>query len=294
MEFNEDSGDFAAGGVRLHRASVQPRQSPWARLIIFHGYGDHGGRYLHLMRWLATRGVACHAFDSRGHGRSSGRRAFIGNWDEFLTDAATALEHEAGSDASCAPRFLLGHSHGGLVVAAGVIRKRLSADGIILCSPYLHSGVPVTRGRLAMARAVGLLVPWARFATRLPPSWISSDAEMMEESRQDPLLLRAATPRWYVRMLTAQEQTRARAAEFTLPLLCLAGDADQISLPSATVQFYESAGSCEKCLRRYPGMVHELLRDKGRARVFEDIRAWLRGRTNQPGGTMAGSLPASS
>jgi len=137
-------------------------------------------------------------------------------------------------------------------------------------------------------------MPWARFGTRLPPSWISSDPEMIEESRQDPLQLRTATPRWYVRMLAAQEETRARAREFALPLLCLAGEADQISLPAATVQFYESAGSAEKCLRRYPGMVHELLREKGREQVFEDILVWLRQRANQPAGTTGGSLPASS
>jgi len=335
---SEEEADFRAGAVRLHRRSILPRGAPWARLVIFHGYGDHGGRYRHLMRWFAARGLACQAFDQRGHGKALGRRGFVRRWDEFLDDARAAMEEEdrlwrAGITpspgtpgegrgegdfehqrcqmpentltpalsrstgrggrqpeflqlpVSTAPRFILGHSHGGLVVAMGVIRDMLRADGVILSSPYLQSGVPVPAGRLALARAVGLVMPWARFGSRIQETWISSDQQMLADSRADPLLLRTATPRWYVSMLAVQEEARRRAAEFRLPLLCLTGDCDSMALPAAVVQFYESAGSQEKKLIRYPGLLHELLRETQRESVFADILDWIQHVTAKAAGS---------
>jgi lysophospholipase len=277
-KITEESADFVPGNVRLHRRSTVPAETPWARLVFVHGYGEHSGRYRHAMRWFAEHGVACHAFDQRGHGKASGRRGFVRKWNEFLEDMAAALAEEARLNGEKIPRFVLGHSHGGLVVAVGVIRKMLSADGVILTSPYFRSGVPVTPGKLALVRGVDMVLPWARFRSGMQEAWLTSDEAMLAESRADPLLLRTATPRWYLSMLAIQNVARQRAAEFTLPLLCLVGDADPVALPEAGVKFFEQVGSPEKKLIRYPGMLHELLRETGRETVFGDALRWMRER----------------
>ena len=82
-----------APGLTFHRNSVSPADpsATVARLLIVHGYGDHSGRYSQVMNWLACRGVECHAFDLRGHGRSSGKRAYVRNWDEYLDDLGACL-----------------------------------------------------------------------------------------------------------------------------------------------------------------------------------------------------------
>ncbi len=284
IALKEEDADFPAGKVRLHRRSIFPEGPQWSRLIFFHGYGEHSGRYLHVMRWFAARGVACHAFDQRGHGKASGRRGFVRRWDEFLEDAAASLEEEEKLSGGTEPRFILGHSHGGLILSMGVIRRMLTADGVILCAPYLESGVPVSRSRLALARAVGLLMPWARFASGMRETWITSDQQMLAESRADPLLLRTATPRWYVSMLAVQKVARTRGAEFNLPLLCLTGEADPVALPAAVVNFHEAAASRRKKLIRYPGFLHELLRETHREAVFGDILAWMQRVAEKPSG----------
>jgi len=275
-QITEENADFAGGKVRLHRRSIIPSDTPWARLMFVHGYGEHSGRYRHAMRWFAERGVACDAFDQRGHGKASGRRGFVRKWDEFLDDTAAALEEETRLNGANIPRIVLGHSHGALIVAIGVIRKLLSADGVILTSPYFRSGVPVSPGKLALVRGVDLVLPWARFRSGMQETWLTSDEEMLAESRADPLLLRAATPRWYLSMLAIQNEARRRAAEFTLPLLCLVGDADPVALPEAGVKFFEQVTSPEKKLIHYPGMLHELLRETGREAVFGDALRWMR------------------
>jgi alpha-beta hydrolase superfamily lysophospholipase len=107
---------------------------------------------------------------------------------------------------------------------------------------------------------------------------MSADPEMVAQSRTDPLVTRVATPRWYFGQLRAQQRTLAHAAKFRLPLLVLAGDADPLADSAAAEAFYEKAGSTDKRFKRYPGFLHELLREKERQTVFADIMEWMRRR----------------
>src|SRR5438270_186998 len=109
-----------SGSHRLHHTAVVPPTPHFARLAFLHGYGDHSGRYLHFLQWMAGHGVACHAVDFRGHGRSTGKKAHVNRWDEYLDDLTAFLNirelSSAGDDRT--PVFALGHSHGGLIAAA--------------------------------------------------------------------------------------------------------------------------------------------------------------------------------
>src|SRR5437016_5783680 len=79
-----EDGEIAGAGGTFYRRSAVPEGAAWARVGVVHGYGDHSGRYVHFLRWLAERGVAVHAVDLRGHGLSAGRRGFVARWEEYL------------------------------------------------------------------------------------------------------------------------------------------------------------------------------------------------------------------
>ena len=269
-------------GVRLHRRSVLPagRSETRARLALLHGYGDHSGRYLHVFEWLALRGVACYTFDFRGHGRSTGRRLYVTRWEDYLDDLRAFLALAELSGRGGPPLFILGHSHGGLVLAAAVVRRLVDSSttaGCVLSAPYLRGGTRIPRLKFAAARVANRVLPWIRVPTGIGDGAMSSDPAMVQDSRDDPLLQHAATPRWYFATLTAQADTLARAAEFdpNLPLLCLAGDADRVADPAAVAQFHRGAGAADKTLRVYPGKLHELLRETGRDVILEDILGWI-------------------
>src|SRR5580704_6407894 len=83
------------GSERLRRIVVTPRQR-LAKLLLLPGYGDHAGRYLHFLKWLAERGIEAQAIDFRGHGKSTGRRAFVARWEEYLLDLAAFLGEQEG------------------------------------------------------------------------------------------------------------------------------------------------------------------------------------------------------
>src|SRR3990172_13210604 len=50
--------------------SWTPKTPSRALVIFVHGFTEHCGRYEHVAQALVARGVAVHALDLRGHGRS--------------------------------------------------------------------------------------------------------------------------------------------------------------------------------------------------------------------------------
>jgi alpha-beta hydrolase superfamily lysophospholipase len=271
-------------GWRLFQRSVLPADPGHsiARLALLHGYGDHSGRYIHFMRWLAERGVACHSFDFRGHGRSPGRPVYVRRWDEYLDDLATFLALDPlQPEAPGGPLFVLGHSHGGLVAATAGVRGMLrdaGAGGCILSSPYLRGHTPLSAPWNAFARVCDWVWPWLRVPTGLGDNSMSRDAAMAADSRADPLIHRIATPRWYLTTLGVQEEVMWRAGEFRLPLLYLNAGQDTVADPLAVREFFAAAGSADKRLIEYPEARHELLRELGREETFGQVLDWIRER----------------
>ncbi|HSU66533.1 MAG TPA: lysophospholipase, partial [Tepidisphaeraceae bacterium] len=255
---------FQGPGGRLFLRGVRPSSAAIARLVIVHGYGDHSGRFSHFMRWMAGRGIACHAADLRGQGRSDGRKGYVARWEHYLDDLAAILSQTSAGEGPHVPLFVLGHSHGGLVVAAagerGVL-ERAGVRGVVLTSPYLRSKMRVPRAKIVLGRAVGLFFPWLPVATGLQNEWMSSDPDMVEDTRVDPLCTRVATPRWYTGQLRAQGEVMKRAGDFRLPLFVLGAGADRVADTSAAEEFVSRAGSADKTFRSYPGLLHELLRE---------------------------------
>lgn len=272
----------APGGVRLYHRSVRPPEATptRARLGVVHGYGEHLARYERFFDHMARRGVACHAMDFRGHGRSSGRRGFVSRWENYLDDLRSLLAlPDLRRAPDQPPLFILGHSHGGLVAAMGVIEGIIPQDGgvagCLLGSPFFANAHPVPLWKRAVARVLDPVCPWARVKSGLSQDWMSSDPDLVAESRADPLLLRCATPRFYLGMLAAQPVVMRRAGEFRLPLLTLLGEADPLSDLNAIREFHSRAGSSDKALIAYPGLRHELLREADRLRVFADVLQWI-------------------
>ena len=255
---------------------VLPLREMVARLVVVHGYGEHSARYAEFMRWMAARGVACHSFDFRGHGRSSGRRGFVRRWGEYVDDLRMVLaQPEVRGDA---PLFVLGHSHGGLVVIAAAIEgvpELANVRGVVLTNPYLRNAVPVGVHRRFAARVIDPFLPWARFSSRVRVDWLTSDPRMQQETIDDPLCHKCATPRWFLTMREAQRRAMEQASIFRLPMLMMVGERDRVAHPDASRRFFEAVGSADKSLKVYPDMVHELLRESERERVFGDVLEWM-------------------
>jgi lysophospholipase len=269
-------------GTELFVRSVRPLQ-PQAVVAIIHGYGDHSGCYTELMEYLASAGFEAQAIDLRGHGRSAGRRGFVRQWPEYLDDLRAFLDRlqrsAVGSlGAEPRPLFLIGQSHGALLLIHAILAGLPDVHGVVLTSPYLRSAFAIPAWKLTVGRLADRVVPWLPIRSELRCEQMTADTALLEVVRNDPLRLWIATPRWFFTARKAQAEAIARAAQLQLPVLLIQGEQDAVADPAAARLFYERLGSEDKTFFPAPTMRHETHREIGRADLWAAIVRWLRER----------------
>ena len=249
-----------------------PLEKARAGVLLIHGFGEHSGRYSHVAEALGERGVETWATDLRGFGESHGRRACIGNFEDYLDDEAFAIEPVAQQRE---PLFLLGHSMGGLVCAQFALKRRAPLTGLILSSPALAFALKVPAWKSSAAALASRWLPNLRMPSGVNPKLLSHDPQVAKGIAKDPLAVWMASARWYTECLAAQAEAQAAAPSLELPLLSLAAGADAICDEAAAKRFHQAAGSTDKSWISYPGLYHEIFNEIGRAAVLRDLGEWI-------------------
>jgi lysophospholipase len=262
-------------GLRLFHAAALPA-SPRAVVIVVHGYGDHALRYRHVMERLAAEGFAAHALDYRGHGRAGGRRGFTASFADYTRDLSAFIDR-VRAESGPLPLFLLGHSHGALVVGTLLLSDNPPRNiaGVILTSPYFQLRIAPTAFQLFQARVVGKIVPFLRIKSPLTSAMLTTDTAMQKAADADPLMHRVVTPRWFTESNAAQVVLLSKAKAFTIPLLVLHGADDGIAHPDGSRAFFDAASSGDKRYIAYSGMLHEIYNEVEREKPIAETVAWL-------------------
>ena len=118
------TGSFtAADGLTLFTRTFLPDAPAPAAVVIVHGYAEHSGRYEALAETLVSEGYAVYALDHRGHGQSGGKRASVRVFREYVDDLARFIDRVRETRPE-PPRFLFGHSMGGLIALQGSLAPR--------------------------------------------------------------------------------------------------------------------------------------------------------------------------
>jgi len=256
--------------VRRHWSAGAPSRV----LALVHGLGEHSERYDANARWLAARGYSVHALDQRGHGDSEGPRKHTPSFDVLLDDVERFLSLVRREEPDL-PCVLLGHSMGGLVVSALLAWRQLRVDAAVLSGPALVADVNVGSLRLALARLVAQLLPRLRIPTGIDPEHLSRDPDVVREYVRDPRINEPISIRLAAEMLRAARLVRANAADITVPVLIVHGEADPLCRVEGSREFYaglEPEG-CE--LRTYPGLLHEILNEPEQEQILADVHAWI-------------------
>ncbi|MHB8899726.1 MAG: alpha/beta hydrolase [Thermoguttaceae bacterium] len=281
---DSSSRRVAANGVRLNVYRWEPAQGstvadtgrPWPRaiLVVIHGILEHAGRYGELAHCLSRAGIAVWAVDLRGHGRSSGWRAWVNRFDQYVDDVL-AVVAEARAAHPGTPVFLLGHSMGGLIALQPRLAEVSGAAGIVLSAPALQVADQFAPTLRKLAAFGSRWFPWMRLA-RLGCALMSRDARVVADYRHDPLVYHGRIPtRTGAEIIRAGEETRQHAGEIRSSLLILQGTADAVITSQAVEAFFRSAGSGDKTLRLYPGLYHDLPREPEKAEIFSEIAHWI-------------------
>jgi len=269
-----DTGTFAgAGGVEIHWQAWTP-ESPRAVVLLAHGYGEHVGRYGHVVEHFVERDFAVVGLDHRGHGRSRGQRGHCRDFRELTADLKT-LADVAGSRWPGLPQVLLGHSMGGLI---GVLFLAEHPDTVVaaaVTAPALRVPPQAPAWVMRAVAGVGRVLSRIPLRSNVDESALSHDPAVGAAYVADPLVHRRATTGFFRAFGVAQ--TRAFADSYLLrtPLLVLQGDADRVVVPAGAPEL-DALLTRPHELVMLAGYYHEILNEPPpeRARALAAIDAW--------------------
>jgi alpha-beta hydrolase superfamily lysophospholipase len=261
-------------GLRLHTQAWKTDVAPRAVVVFTHGQGDWSDRYRHVARAFNARGFAMYAYDLRGHGVSEGPRGHTPSYDAFLDDLRLVYEW-ASQENPGRKLFLYGHSLGGQITLNFALRRKPEVTGVIATGPWLRLAFDPPAFLVALGRVMNSVYPAFSQSNGIVPGQLSHDQAWIDTLHDPQQYHTRITAREYFAATNAAAYALQHAAELSLPLLLMHGQADPIISPGGTREFYERASSADKTLTLYEGMYHEITNETERQRVIDDLCDWL-------------------
>lgn len=270
---------------------------------IFHGMSEHALRYRDFALFLNQSGFAVFANDHRGHGKTAkdlNELGIIGR-DGFnmIVEDENSLYLLIREKYPGKPVFILGHSFGSFVAQEYITRYGKDISGVILTGSALQKGIDITLGRQLVSiqrmlfgeeKKSHLLskLSFGNYNRKIPGakhefSWLSTDEEEVVKYEQDPFCGTVASTGFYYYMLRAfkylYSQEKLAQIPPDLPMLILSGEEDPVGAYGKRVkklyEVYKKQGLRNVRLKLYPGMRHEILNERKRHEVYNDILNWL-------------------
>lgn len=262
----------AVDGAKMFYRIWEPEQIK-AVLILVHGFAEHVGRYEHVAKYFADRGLVVGAPDQRGHGRSPGKRGHIDTFQQYLDDLKkfVGLMKKEYSGKKC---FILGHSMGGTVSLYYCLKYPEGIDGVIISSAGLKMAPKMTKLKL-LAKVLSIFLPRLSLPSGIDADWLSHDKAVGKKYSQDPLVYNGATAKFGTEFMKAIDGLQRDAGQLKVPCLIMYAGEDKLVDPRGSEQFFSQLTLEDKKLIKYEGFYHELLNEVDKEKVFKDIENWL-------------------
>lgn len=258
-------------------------QTSKVHLVITHGLGEHSECYHEFASDLVKDDISVFAWDLRGHGRSEGKRGFVGSFHELTDDLVTFLNHLKATEFQNGQSFsVLGHSLGGLVVLSTLIEKgNLGAETAVISSPALGVKLEIPAIKRKSAKLLASFLPKITLSNEIDYRVLHSDAERLKAYEADPLRHDKISPGFFLGIMDAMKNVVAKAGEVHLPILFQLSGLDRVVDSTSSEIVFKALGSKTKKLYIYPNSLHEVYNDIERDRAIIDLRNFLRSGGNR-------------
>ena len=174
------------------------------------------------------------------------------------------------------PRFLYGHSLGGILVLNYVLRRKPDFVGVISTAAGLRTSLEEQKAKVAMARVLGTLIPGVAIPSGLDPTTISRNQEVVDKYVNDPLVHDKMSLGFGKLMLSVLPWTFEHAPEFSLPLLIMHGTDDKLGYPRGSEEF-ASLVKQDCTVKLWDGLYHELHNEPEQNEVLAFMIEWMNG-----------------
>ncbi len=262
----------AADGTKLFVTDyLLPASQARGSVVLMHGLGEHSGRYRHVAGFFNECGLSVRCYDSRGHGRSQGKRGDVINGNPMLQDAEIIIDDFAARFAQ--PPFLFGHSMGGLFAAHFALAHKSPLRGLILSSPSLALRMkPI---ELKLLAVLEMLAPTVGVSNGLKTTFLSHDAKVVAAYKADPLVHGKISARLLRSMLSSIGYCASHAGSLGVPTLMLVAGDDRLVDPDGSKRFFAMLKPGVAQMHVYDELYHEIFNEVDTTRPLADLKAWL-------------------
>jgi alpha-beta hydrolase superfamily lysophospholipase len=278
--------------------------NPRAVIQIAHGVTEYIDRYDEFANFLNSKGFVVVGNDHIGHGKSidesKGPMYFgnAGSWDYAVEDLY-CLYNETKKDYESIPYFILGFSLGSFLVRTLLIKHPEVGDGAILMGTGQTSWLNIKLG-LMMANsevkkhgdsAFTDKIDDLTFGTynkkfkpnRTKLDWLCGNEEALDKYLEDVNRGESFSAGLFRELLSGMMYDRdienIKKMNEDLPVLFLSGDNDPVGdfgkgVKNAYSDF-KKAGIKNLDIKLYPGLRHDILNEKNKEDVYNDVFDWL-------------------
>lgn len=295
--------------------SLRVPDHPKAILQLVHGMSEYRERYHEFMHYCAEQGYVVIIHDHRGHGASIQNPDDLGYFYRDGANGIISDVHQitlfAKSQFPGLPLAMLGHSMGSLIARCLAQEYDSELSALIICgSPSKRFGA--SAGRFAvtflkllfgerhrsnfvqnlsfagynrtsakLARQNGNTAALGTYIS--PNSWVVSDPAIVAVYDADPRSGFTFTLNGFAVLFELMSRAYHRGGWLvenpSLPILFISGADDPCLIShkdfDKAVNFMRGRGYTNVASKLYPGMRHEILNERGKLKVWQDVLSFL-------------------
>lgn len=275
--------------------------------LVLHGMADHAARFSSLAAALSEAGYAVYAYDQRGHGRTAGSDEAIGiiadsDGMDLLVEDARLMISKLREDFGAVPVFLIAHSMGSFVAQGFAQRYGDSISGMVLSGSNGSIGVMADLAKLVAKNEIKKhgrnrrseklnTLSFGSFNNRFRPNrtafdWLSSVDAEVDKYVGDPWCGGVFTAGFFYDLADflkrIHQKRNLEKVPANLPIALFSGDVDPVGGRKGAGKLYreyKKRGVADLSLKLYPNARHEILNEKNREEVEQDILGWISARS---------------
>ena len=250
-------------------------------VFICHGFGEHILRYEHVAQYFNNNGYDVIGMDHQSMGQSESHQNIkcdINSFEDFVNDYINMVHHFININhySNDLPKFLLGHSLGGLISAHVGYKEPKLFNGIILSAPALAADPSIaTPFNIWLGKNLESIFPTLE-VEHLSPDTISRNKNCVRHYINDPLVFHGGLRvKFGNESLLAMNDIHSKASQITYPILIMHGTADKLTQISGSKDFINSIKSTDKKMVELEGFFHEIMREPGYEKILMEMLEWI-------------------
>ena len=281
----------AKDGLMLSVAVFEVK-TPKAMVQIIHGAKEHKERYYGFAEYLNKMGYAVIISDTRGHGKSvnaSYPLGHIDSVDQLVEDQYLVSLYMKAHYSSLRKLVVLGHSLGSTIARAylqkyeGEITK-LVLSGTVPPNPQASMALKAYPLHRMFKGKMGKSKKLMALAGLTTDDWVCSDPAVLDAYRKDPLCngveyTVTGMDTIFNLALEVQKAEKYPGKNKKLAILSISGEKDPVTggeagLAAAIADLNKFGYSNVQNIV-YPGMLHEVLNEPEKEKVYADVVKFL-------------------